>query len=111
MKFLVDANLPRKFSWFNTDEFSFVVDWGDGVSDTEIWNYAIKNGLVILTRDSDYMHRMMQATLYPKVIYFKLPDFATRELHDYFSSYWTQIKALLPHHKMIIAWPSRLEAF
>jgi len=30
MKFLVDANLPRNFKWFNTPDFTFASDWGAG---------------------------------------------------------------------------------
>ena len=56
MKFLVDANLPRKFTWFNSTDFSFAHDWGDAYRDKAIWDHALKNELIILTRDSDYFH-------------------------------------------------------
>jgi len=42
MKFLVDANLQRKFGWFNTADFSFAHDWGDAHPDKAIWDYALK---------------------------------------------------------------------
>jgi hypothetical protein len=42
MRFLVDANLPRKFKWFNTADFSFAHDWGDAYPDKAIWDYALK---------------------------------------------------------------------
>ena len=42
MRFLVDANLPGKFSWFNSDSFSFAHDWDDSFPDNEIWDYALK---------------------------------------------------------------------
>lgn len=56
MKFLVDANLPRKFTWFKSDDFSFAHDWGDSFPDKDIWDYALKNDMIILTRNSDYFY-------------------------------------------------------
>ncbi len=56
MRFLVDANLPRNLKWFNAPDFTFAADWGDGFPDREIWDYALKNDLIIVTRDSDYFY-------------------------------------------------------
>src|ERR1700761_2072593 len=103
MKFLVDANLPRKFTWFNTTDFSFAHDWGDGFSDKEIWDYALKNDLIILTRDSDYFYWMIQAKIAPKVVYFKLQQQGRKELDQYFASNWEQICSLIYDHRMVIA--------
>jgi predicted nuclease of predicted toxin-antitoxin system len=72
MKFLVDANLPRKFSWFKTPDFSFAHDWGESFPDSAIWDYALEHDMVILTRDSDYFYRLIQSKKAPKVVYFKL---------------------------------------
>ena len=72
MRFLVDANLPRKFTWFDTVDFSFAHDLGDSFPDKAIWDYALKNDLIILTRDSDYFHWIIQTKIAPKVVYFKL---------------------------------------
>jgi predicted nuclease of predicted toxin-antitoxin system len=111
MKFLVDANLPRKFTWFSTNDFLFAHDWGDGFSDKEIWDYALKNDLIILTRDSDYFYWMLQAKIAPKVIYFKLQQQGRKELEEYFTLYWAQICTLIQSHKMVIANINSLDIF
>jgi len=72
MQLLVDANLPRKFIWFNKPDFFFVADWGDGIYDSEIWDHALKHNFTILTRDSDFFYRIVQANQFPKIVYFKL---------------------------------------
>ena len=51
--FLVDVNLPRKFAFFNSPLFMHVVDIDPMMTDNEIWEYAIKNEKVILTKDAD----------------------------------------------------------
>ncbi len=84
MKFLVDANLPRNFKWFNTPDFVFAADWGASYPDKQIWDYALKYDLVILTRDSDYFYWIIQAKHSPKVVYLKLQQQGKRALEDYF---------------------------
>jgi predicted nuclease of predicted toxin-antitoxin system len=111
MKFLVDANLPRKFTWFNTADFSFAHDWGDAYPDKEIWDYALQNNLVILTRDSDYFHWIIQSKTAPKVIYFKLQQQGRKELEIYFAQHWRQICQLIETHRMVIATVDTLEVF
>ena len=54
MNFLVDVNLPKYFRFFNSDNFIHDVDINPCMTDTEIWNYALNNNLVILTKDSDF---------------------------------------------------------
>lgn len=49
LRFLVDLNLPKYFKYFNNSDFEFVIDINPLMSDLEIWNYALKNNLVILT--------------------------------------------------------------
>jgi predicted nuclease of predicted toxin-antitoxin system len=52
--FLVDVNLPKHFSFFFADNFEFVIDINGKANDRDIWNYAKKKNLVILTKDSDF---------------------------------------------------------
>ena len=111
MNFLVDANLPRKLTWFNKPGFLFVTDWGDNVSDSEIWDYAIANNLVILTRDSEYFYRIIQAKIFPKVIYFKLQQQGRKDMEEYFSIHWEQICTLIRVNRMVIASINSLEVF
>lgn len=54
MKFLVDVNLPKYFNFFNKSDFIFVVDINEKMSDREIWNYALDNRFIIITKDSDF---------------------------------------------------------
>jgi predicted nuclease of predicted toxin-antitoxin system len=111
MKFLVDANLPRNLTWFNSSSFSFAHDWGDGFPDREIWNYALENDMIILTRDSDYFYWMIQAKIAPKVVYFKLQQQGRKELEEYLSFHWEQICSLIKIHRMVIATIDSLDVF
>ncbi len=59
MMYLVDVNLPKKFRFFNTPNFAFVVDIQATLPDTQIWTYALENNLIILTKDADFYTRSL----------------------------------------------------
>ena len=70
LSFLVDVNLPKYFSFFNNADFIFVSDINLRMTDTEIWNYALENNCVILTKDVDFYNRFLVSEKTPKVIFF-----------------------------------------
>jgi predicted nuclease of predicted toxin-antitoxin system len=109
MNYLVDVNLPKYFSWFNQANFVFVADIDSRLTDTNIWNYALQNNLVILTRDTDFYHRIIASIKHPKVVYFDLGNVTLKQLHNYFDNYWRQIETLLQECDFIIATPSNLK--
>jgi predicted nuclease of predicted toxin-antitoxin system len=108
-RFLVDVNLPKNFSFFNSDRFEFVIDINGSLPDTDIWNYAHENQLVIVTKDSDFYHRCLLQNEDVKVIYLKLGNQLLRELHLYFINNWNKIIEHLPTCKMIIATQNAIE--
>ena len=70
LSFLVDVNLPKYFSFFNNTNFIFVSDINLQMTDTEIWNHALENNFVILTKDVDFYNRFLVSEITPKVIFF-----------------------------------------
>ncbi|NDP28328.1 MAG: hypothetical protein GZ087_13010 [Flavobacterium sp.] len=107
--FLVDVNLPKYFSFFNEDRFAFVSDIDLQMSDTEIWNYAFKNKLVILTKDTDFYHRFLVAKNAPKIIYFQLGNCSLKQLHQYFNDNWDKIQSEIENSRLIIAKDTYIE--
>ncbi len=103
MKYIVDVNLPKKFSFFNNPNFKFVADIDLTLSDSDIWNYAIENKLIILTKDSDFYHRSILAKSRPKVVYFDLGNRTLRQLYEYFTDNWQTIENSLANTDLIVA--------
>jgi len=69
-KFLVNVNLPKYFSFFNSPEFIHVVDLNPKMTDKEISDYALKNSLIILTKDVDFYLKFISESSAPQIIYF-----------------------------------------
>ncbi len=79
--FLVDVNLPKKFSFFNSAEFIHVVDIDATLRDKDIWELAITHNLTILTKDTDFYELFLTQEHHPKVVSFKLGNFKTETYH------------------------------
>ncbi len=109
MRFLVDVNLPKNFSFFKSDEFIHVFDINPRMSDKAIWEYAREKNLTILTKDADFYHRALFDETGPVVIYFKLGNKTLSELHAYFTSFWLLILSKLPDARFITAYSDRIE--
>ena len=107
--FLVDVNLPKFFSFFNKPNFYFVSDLNLKMSDTEIWNYALAENHVILTKDTDFYNRILVVKNSPKIIYFQLGNCSLKQLNDYFELNWSRIISELNNAKLIVAKKSHIE--
>jgi predicted nuclease of predicted toxin-antitoxin system len=107
--FLVDLNLPKYFSFFNENHFTFVSDIDLQMSDSEIWDYALKNELVILTKDTDFYNRFLISENAPKIIYFQLGNFSLKQLYQYFNDNWEKIQSEIENSNLIIAKENHIE--
>jgi len=58
-KFLIDVNLPYYFGLWNTPEYIHQMDISPREKDKIIWEYAKKQNLTIITKDSDFSSRIM----------------------------------------------------
>ncbi len=105
--FLVNVNLPKYFNFFNDNSFVFVSDINLRMTDTEIWNYALENKLVILTKDVDFYNRFLVSENAPKVIYFQLGNFSLKQLHQYDN--WMKLQFEIDSSKLIIAKSTQIE--
>jgi predicted nuclease of predicted toxin-antitoxin system len=101
-QFLVDVNLPKRFNFFNSPLFTHIVDIDPCMTDEQIWNYAIENDKVILTKDADFYDKFMNSTVSPKVIYFQLGNLSLKELHNFFITNWEEIISHLEDGSMLV---------
>jgi predicted nuclease of predicted toxin-antitoxin system len=80
MKFVANENFPRpsiEFLRNNNIEIKSIAQLSPGITDEQVMNLAIQEGLIILTHDSDYGELIFKYGFKPQegVIYFKLFDF------------------------------------
>jgi predicted nuclease of predicted toxin-antitoxin system len=100
--FLVDVNLPKRFSFFNSPLFTHIVDIDAYMTDQQVWDYAIENDKVILTKDADFYDKFMSSKVSPKVVYFQLGNLSLKELHNFFMTNWAEIISHLEDGSMLV---------
>ena len=49
--YIIDENIPSTVPLWYKEEFIHVLNVSDKFSDGEIWNYAIANNLIIISKD------------------------------------------------------------
>lgn len=108
-RFLIDANLPYRFSLWHGDDFVHVYDLGDDLPDAEVWEYARKNDLVIVTKDSDFSHWIMLSAPPPRVIRFRIGNMRLRDFHAFAKHLWPRLCQLSLDHKLLIVFNDRIE--
>ena len=52
-RFLIDVNLPFRFSLWSGDDYLHMRDLGETWTDTEVWLYAKEQDLVIVSKDAE----------------------------------------------------------
>lgn len=87
MRLLLDANLSWRLGKTLNDVFDYVVhvektDLPIPAKDVEIWTYARKNDLMIITNDEDYYHLLSQKGFPPKIILLKTGNQSTKKLTE-----------------------------
>lgn len=108
--FLIDANLPYSISSWKNSLFIHLFDLNEEWSDAEVWQYAKQNQLAIVTKDSDFSHRMMVSTPPPQVIHFRIGNMRLRVLQAFGNQHWTEIEALSKDHKLVIFYADQIQA-
>ncbi len=100
-QFLVDSNLPSRFSIWNDDLYMHQNDLGDTWTDNEIWEYARQKNLTIITKDSDFSDRIMMSDPPPRVIHIKLGNMKLSLMFEFLSKHWSEVIKLSQNHKLI----------
>ena len=96
MKFIVDAQLPPALARFLAAKGEDIIHVVDvkmmASSDSEIWELALKNSLIIITKDEDFQIRASVSALFPKIVWVRIGNCSRKSLLNYFEQQWTQIK-------------------
>jgi len=109
-KYLVDANLPSKIKIWQTDEFEFVGEINDEWTDGEIWNYAKQNDLTIISKDSDFSHRIIVSRPPPKIIHIKIGNMKLKDFNSTIENLWARAEKISGTHKLVNVFADRIEA-
>ena len=106
MKFLVDAQLPPALARFLAslgEEAIHVLDVGLlDASDSAIWDFALKNDWVIITKDDDFQFRASVTPMPPRIIWVRVGNCSKKRLIEIFKEHWSTIKEELSMNTLLV---------
>lgn len=108
--YIIDENLPSTVPLWNKEEFINVLAISNNFSDGDIWDYAIANNLVIITKDVDFYNRYMTSLFSPKIIWFRTGNIKKKEFYQFIEQIWVQIEEMLCSYSFIIITDKKIEA-
>ena len=82
---------------------------GTRLTDTEVWDFARREKLVIVSKDADFSERIILATPPPWVVHLRFGNLRRREFHALLASVWPQVETLLKKHKLVNVYRDRVE--
>jgi predicted nuclease of predicted toxin-antitoxin system len=109
-RYLIDANLPRHLTVWNSEICELVADIDPSLPDKDIWAYASDRGLVIVSKDADFADRVLLSTSGPSVIHLKIGNMKFRELDEFLVRIWGDICTLSAQYRLIQVFADRIEA-
>jgi len=99
MRFLFDQNISHRILKFLPDKYldSTTVKKEGLINslDREIWEYAKKNGYVIVTQDSDFNDLNLLYGFPPKIIWIRTDNLRTQAIFVILDEYFSEIEQFL----------------
>ncbi|MBU2447470.1 MAG: DUF5615 family PIN-like protein [Bacteroidetes bacterium] len=108
-RFLIDANLPYYFSLWKSEDYIHVKDLNDTLTDEEIWEYAEKNNLTIVSKDSDFSNRILIKNPPPRVIHIKIGNLRINELFILLEKLWNEVIKFNSKYKLVNVYRDHIE--
>lgn len=110
-KYLIDANLPYRFSLWNSTDYIHQFDIRFDAEDYEIWQYAKEQNLIIVTKDADFSERISLASPPPRVIHLRIGNLSMRDFHQLITRIWSDVTKLSEEYKLVVVFKDKLEGF
>ena len=108
--YLIDENMPLLPFW-DTQRFVHVTDIPSIHTDTDIWEYALKYDLIIITKDADLYYRYLSSQKNPKVVWIRTGNLKKKLFIQLIASVWNEIAEMLLLNSFIIVSEDKIERF
>ena len=93
--YLIDEDLPSNLPFWNNIKFTHVSQLNNVTYDTDIWLYALKNDLIIITRNTDFYYRALASSVTPKVIWIREEKIKIKRFNKFIKKAWPKVERQL----------------
>ena len=102
-------NLPTGIRSWNNESFLYQSLIDLTATDNNIWDFAKKRDLIIVSKDSDFTYRIKKTTPPPKVIQFKVGNLRRKEFDEFLNLKWNKIEKEIKFNKLVIVHLDNIE--
>lgn len=107
--YIIDENLPSTISIWNNEKFIHILEISENFSDSDIWQYAINNNLIIITKDVDFYNRYLSSAVSPKVVWIKTGNLKKKFFLQFIEDVWSEVEEMLRLSSFIIIDEEKIE--
>jgi predicted nuclease of predicted toxin-antitoxin system len=107
--FLLDGNLPARLRFSPGLPLVPLSSVGQNPTDSQIWDFAKKRDLVIVSKDADFSDRIIANSPPPRVVHLRFGNLRRNDFHALLARVWPQVETLLETHKLVNVYADRLE--
>ncbi len=79
------------------------------MTDSELWDYAKKNNLTIITKDSDFSDRILFNKPPPGIIHIKFGNLSMKDFFNVISNCWDEVLITSEKYKLVNVFKDRIE--
>jgi predicted nuclease of predicted toxin-antitoxin system len=108
--FLLDENIPNRLRFKPSKPILHARELGVSPSDLDLWEYAKRHNLVIVSKDADFSERILVNMPPPRVVHLRFGNLRLASFHDHLARLWPEIEELLVKNKLVNVDLDRLEA-
>jgi predicted nuclease of predicted toxin-antitoxin system len=107
--YLFDENLPVRLRFTPKLPVLPFSKAGRNPTDSQIWDFARKHDLVIVSKDADFSDRIIISSPPPKVVHLRFGNLRKNDFHALLARVWSKIETLLKTHKLVNVYAGRIE--
>lgn len=106
---LFDENLPSRLTFVPGLPLTTTAALGASPTDTQVWEFARRERMVIVTKDADFSGRIILHAPPPWVVHLRFGNLRRQDFHALLARVWPQVHRLLESHKLVNVHVDRVE--
>jgi predicted nuclease of predicted toxin-antitoxin system len=107
--YLFDGNVPSRLLFTPRLPIIPISKVVRNPSDSQLWDFARKHDLIIVSKDADFSDRIMASSPPPRVVHLRFGNLRRNEYHALPGRRWSQIESLLKTCKLVNVYIDRIE--
>lgn len=109
LNLLIDENLPAGLAEALGEHGFAATELGEQPPDEALWQFARREGSIILTKDADFFDKLAMQGAPPKIVWVRTGNMRRVDLIAFLVQQWQRIRALLVQADMVVVHRDRLE--